>query len=473
MSHGGVVVTAQQFAADAGAEALRAGGSAADGAVAAAFALCVVDPANCGVGGYGGYLVHAPPGVEPTTVEFNTAVPRRFPPERLRVPGETDPHRMVQGGAAVAPPTVVSGLLEAHARFGRLPLERLLAPAITLARDGFPVGRDLAATLARHIDGTGGSVGDAGIRARFFPGGRPLRAGERLVQDDLATTLEAVAQQGVDAVGRGAIAEAICETVAAAGGWLEPGDLVRDVVVRRPDSIEFGGARVWGPTLDESGAGVVFGALGEIRLDRLGANRSRAHIDEVVRALAVAWRGRVDAARARAAPAHTTTLASADADGVLVALTFTHGPTLGACLLVPGTGIVLNGGGNLFAPTPGGGGAITNMSPLIVEHGPVRHAFGATGGPRIPAILTTAVVDVIHYDFDLLEAIAAPHIAVRAMDGRPELEAPLGPLFGSDESATLASGDFGPASGVTLDGDRVTGAVDPRFERGLARARAT
>jgi gamma-glutamyltranspeptidase/glutathione hydrolase len=396
-------------------------------------------------------------------------VPRRFPPERLRVPGATDPQLMVQGGAAVAPPAVVPGLLEAHARFGRLPLGDVLAPAIRLARDGFVVGRDLARELGRHREDFGEGTGDDGIRARFFPGGDPLRVGEQLVQADLAVTLGAVAREGADALCRGQIGEAICAAVTDTGGWLDLEDLERSPLVREAEGVEVGAATVYAPTREVSGAGVILGALEGLDAERLGPNRSRAYVEEVASALAKAWRVRLDAASAGAASSHTTTLASADADGALVAVTFTHGPTLGSGILVPGTGVVLNGGANLFAPSSAGGRAVTNMSPLIVEHEAVRHGLGGTGGPRIPAMLTTAVIDLVHYGFGLLEAIAAPHISVRAADGRLEIEEALSPLFGPDEAQVLVSGDFGPSCGVTVEGDTIIGASDPRFERGLAR----
>jgi gamma-glutamyltranspeptidase/glutathione hydrolase len=472
--HGAVVVTPQQPAADAGAEALRAGGSAVDAAVAAAFALCVVDGANCGLGGYGGFLVYAPPDAMPVTVEFDTWVPRRFPASALRIPGRTSPEETVAGGAAVAPPAVVPGLLTAHRRYGRLPLKELLAPAILLARGGFPIGSSLARALREHWSRTDGNVGDPELRAIFYPDGNPLPEGTTLVQRDLAATLEATARDEEDAFRRGPIAEAICATIDADGGTLDLDDLAHDGVIVReePDAASFGRATINGPARGVSGTGVVFAALAELDVDRLGANRSRAYVDELARSLAHAWRERVAAASPPSASPHTTTLAAAGADGGLVALTFTHGPWFGSRLVPPGTGIVLNGGANLFAATPDGGRAVTNMSPLIISlPDGVRHVLGGTGGPRIPGMLLSAVVDVVHYARPLAEAIAAPHVSVRADDGRPELEAPLTDLYGPGEVTTIAPpGDFGPANGITQLPDACVAAVDSRFESGVAVA---
>jgi gamma-glutamyltranspeptidase/glutathione hydrolase len=469
----GRVVATQQLAADAGAAALLAGGSAVDAAVAAGFALCVVDAANCGVGGYGGYLMYAPPGVPPVAVEFDTWVPARFPAERLRIPGATDPHAMVDGGAAVAPPAVVPGLLVAHSRFGRRPLEELVAPAIRLARSGFPVGPGLAWALSEHWRRRQGDVGDDELRSVFYPGGRALQEGETLVQPDLAATLEAIVREREYALRAGPLAEAICGSVNADGGTLDLDDLGRDGVVVReaPEPVALGPATVYGPSRAESGTGVLFSALGEVDLGRVGSNRSRAYVDEIVRALAHAWNERLSVARSAVALPHTTTLGTASEDGGLAALTFTHGPWFGAGIMPPGTGVVLNGGANLFAATPVGGRAITNMSPLVVELADgARHVVGATGGPRIPGMLFTAVVDVVHYGRSLAEAIAAPHVSARAADGRPEVESPLDRLFGSEEATVIAPGDFGPAYGISRLADGYADAVDDRFEHGFALA---
>ncbi len=466
----GLVVTPQQLAADAGAGALRSGGSAVDAAIAAAFALCVVDAANCGVGGYGGFLLYAPPGGPPTAVEFDTWVPRRFPDGRLRVPGAIDPAATEVGGAAVAPPAVVPGLVAAHGRFGRLPFETLLEPAVQLARGGFPIGRSLAWVLSEHWSRTGGAVGDDAFRAVFYPDAGPPREGEELVQSDLALTLETIGRMGDDALRRGPLADAICTTARVEGGVLDADALVADhVLVREPETVAFGPATVYAPSRDVSGSGVLFAALEAIELDRLRESGGATYVAELGRALGLAWRGRVDAARSALASPHTTHLSAVDADGGLVSLTFTHGPWFGSRRVPPGTGIVLNAGANLFAPTAVGGRAVTNMSPLVVDMpGGIRHALGGTGGPRIPGVLFTTLVELVHYGTTLANAIAAPHVSVDASDGRIEAEGGLLARAGSEARAIVA-GDFGPANGITISSAGSTPAPDPRFEAGVAR----
>jgi len=464
----GLVVTANQAAADAGASALAAGGTAVDAAVAAAFALCVADPANCGVGGYGGFLVYAPPSDAPVLVDFNTWAPARLDPSFLRVPGAvTD---FAEGGASVAPPAVVAGLLAAHDAFGRLPLAELVAPSVGLAADGFIVGFSAALALRQHWERTGG--GEPEFARIFYPDGGPPEHGSRLVQTDLAGTLENIAATGVEAFRKGPIVDAICAATAADGGFLEPSDFSEDRVVVGPaETLTLKTAVIHGAPRATSGAGLVFPALEAIDFDRLGANREAAYVEELGGALRAAWAARAGSAEAGLNARHTTHLSTADAAGGMVALTFTHGPWCGSGVVAPGTGILLNGGANLFAPTNEGPLAVTNMSPVIVDlKNGERHAFGATGGPRIPAFVLTSIVDVTHYGSSLSAAIAAPHLAIRVADGELEVEPELAPFARPDVKLLRAGEGFGPELGITRKPGEWVSAVDPRFEHGRASA---
>jgi gamma-glutamyltranspeptidase / glutathione hydrolase len=463
----GLVVAAHQAAADAGASALAAGGTAVDAAVAAGFALCVVDPANCGLGGYGGFLIVAPPSGDPACVDFNTWVPARLDPALLRVPGSIT--GFAEGGGSVAPPAVVPGLVAAHGAFGRLPLDVLLAPAIRLAADGFTVGFSAALALRQHWERTGGGAPE--FARIFYPDGRPPAHGSRLVQAELAGTLEAIAAAGGGAFRTGAIVAAICEAVRPDGGFLEPVDFCDDRVTIGPaETLMLDAVSIYGASRVTSGAGVVFPALAELDFDRLGANRGRTYVEEVARALRAAWDGRALPAEASLTARHTTHLCTADSEGTMVALTFTHGPWCGSGVVAQGTGVLLNAGANLFAPSEHGPLAMTNMSPLMLDVADgERHVLGATGGPRIPAFLATAIVDVVHYRHSLPDALAAPHLAIRVADRELEVEPELA-QFALPGVKHLQAGDgFGAAFGITRDPGGWTPATDPRFERGVAR----
>ena len=463
----GLVIAAHQAAADAGAAALAARGSAVDAAVAAGFALCVVDPANCGVGGYGGFLTYAPPVGRPVRVDFNTWVPDRVEASRFTAPG--DHTARFDGGAAVAPAAVVPGLVAAQERFGTLPLADVVAPAIRLARGGFAVGRDLGGAFEQHWQRTSG--GSREFASIFFPGGRVPGVGARLVQPDLARTLEAVAAGGAAPLRSGGIVEAICAEVRSDGGFLDADDFLRDTVgVGDAASVAFETASIYGPPRETSGAGVLFSALERLELSRLGSNRDGAYVAELARALTDAWRERAEVARTALQARHTTNLCTADADGGLVALTFTHGSlSFGSGLVAPGTGVVLNAGANLFATSSVGPRAVTNMTPVVIEQADgLRHALGGTGGPRIPGILFTAVIDVVHFGLSLAAALAAPHLSVRALDGALEVEPEL--LEAAGHGLPIGTSEFGPAAGITWMEDRCVAAIDPRFETGVAVA---
>ena len=471
---GGLVVAAHQAAADAGASALARGGTAVDAAVATAFALTVVDPASCGLGGYGGFLVYAPPAGPPVQVDFNTWAPRRLDPTLLRIPGDTTHRR--DGGPSVAPPAVVPGLLAAHGLLGRRPLADVIEPAVRLARDGFAIGRDLTRALSDHWERTEG--GEPEFAAVFLPSGRPPERGSLLVQPELAVTLETIARDGVEPFRTGPIVDAMCATAQADGGFLEPEDLDHDgVQVGAPEQEAFGPATVYGPSRKTSGAGVLFSALGHLETSRLGRDRGREYVLELARALRLAWDERTRAAKAALSSQHTTHLCAADAEGGLASLTLTHGHRrFGSGLVAPGTGIVLNSGINLFAPTAAGPLAVTNMTPVIVEEANGdRHAIGSVGGPRIPGILLCAVVDLVHYGASIADAIAAPNLAVQPVDGALEAEAELMALMDAGEEVLplVAAVSFGTTCGITTTsaGSAIPG-PDHRFEYGVARAGA-
>jgi gamma-glutamyltranspeptidase / glutathione hydrolase len=466
---GGLVVAALQEAADAGAQLLRAGGSAVDAAVATAFALSVVDTASCGIGGYGGFLTYAPPAGTPFQVDFNTWVPRRLDASSLRIPGDIGSLR--EGGGSVAPLAVVPGLLAAHERFGRRPLAEVLRPAIDLARDGFPIGRELARALSDHWVRTKG--GEPEFASIFYSSGAVPERGSLLVQTDLAETIETIAREGLEAFRTGPIVDAICTTVRADGGFLEPADFAEDRISIEPAaSTTFEAATVFGPPRETSGTGVLFSALSHIEPGRLGPNRGRAYVSELARALGLAWQERSRAALAALNANHTTHLCAADGDGGLASLTFTHGPRrFGSGLVAAGTGIVLNSGINLFAPTATGPLAVTNMAPVIVvDANGNRHAVGTVGGPRIPGIILTAVVDLVHYGSTISAAIGAPHLSVRATDAVLEVEAELLDVLGLDGTdRTLVAGvSFGATSGITCTPRGALPGADPRFESGVA-----
>ena len=213
----GMVAASQPDAAAAGVEILRAGGNAADAAVATAFALSVTDISQTGLGGGGALTWY---DAARGRAEHLTFYPRTGEDTLWAVNDTTAAGR--RAGRAAATPGMVAGLLEAHRRFGRLPLARVIAPAIRLARDGFTVtpllSRTIASSRAKLLE-------EPTAAARLLPGGEPLAPGARLVQPELAATLERIATEGRDAFYTGAVADRLSAAVRARGGLIT----VRDV----------------------------------------------------------------------------------------------------------------------------------------------------------------------------------------------------------------------------------------------------
>lgn len=196
----GMVSASHADAAAAGAAILRQGGNAVDAAVAVALALGVVDPSQTGLGGGGGLVYWDRQARRAETIDF---YPRTgADPDWGRV--DTMAARQPINGRAAAIPGTVTGMLEAHARWGRLTLQQVAAPAIRLARDGFIV----SPLLSRTIESARAKLeADPAAAALFLPGGQPLRPGDRLVQADLAATLEVIARSGRSGFHEGVLAE--------------------------------------------------------------------------------------------------------------------------------------------------------------------------------------------------------------------------------------------------------------------------
>ena len=206
----GMVTASQPQAAAAGAAMLRAGGNAIDAAVATAFALAVVDPSQTGLGAGGTMVVWHHDTHRADALDF---YPRTgADSDWTRV--DTAAARRPVNGRQAAIPGAVAGLLEAHAKWGKLTRAQVLAPAISLARDGFPV----SPLLSRTSESAKAKLGaDSAAASLFLPGGVAVRPGELLVQARLAETLEAIARDGRAAFYEGAMAERTVEKMRALG----------------------------------------------------------------------------------------------------------------------------------------------------------------------------------------------------------------------------------------------------------------
>ncbi len=247
----GMVSTSQQQATMAGVEILRAGGNAVDAAVAAGFALSVVDPSQTGLGGGGAATMYMAASESVDHLSFYGRAGESNAWTKTDT-GERTPERAGRGAAT---PGMVSGLLTMHAKHGSLPRERVLAPAIKLAREGFVVSPLLSRTIASAQERV---AGEPHAAARFMPDGVPLRPGQILVQPELAALLELIAVAGEDAFYRSAFAERLAYHVQERGGLITKQDMATYASTwTRPLCTEWRGYTVLGAPPPMGGAVVL------------------------------------------------------------------------------------------------------------------------------------------------------------------------------------------------------------------------
>ena len=246
-----VVVCQQGDAAEAGRAALKAGGNAVDAAVATGFALAVTHPSAGNIGGGGFLVAYLPATKEVVTVDFREMAPKAST-EKMYLGADDKPRAGYRAGAlAAGVPGTVRGLGLAHSRWGSRPWADLVRPAAKLAREGFPITATLARSLNAQIfpkdpnDGPGVNedlgalpdrLGDFADSVAAFrkPDGKPWAEGDRLIQTDLAATLERIAEGGPDEFYTGLTASKIADFMNKNGGIITRDDLAAYRAVQRP-----------------------------------------------------------------------------------------------------------------------------------------------------------------------------------------------------------------------------------------------
>jgi gamma-glutamyltranspeptidase/glutathione hydrolase len=461
--------TVSPQATQVGLAVLKRGGNAIDAAVAVSFALAVTHPQAGNLGG-GGFLVYYDAKTKSVwTLDFREVAPGAAKRD-MYVQSDGNPSKASQTGPlAGAVPGSVAGLETMHDRFGSRSWRELIDPASRLARDGFVVDAELADDLAtekkdRNIDQF------ASTAAIFYPNGQPLTAGSRLVQKDLAGTLDRIGALGAREFYEGETAKRFIESLRNAGGIIGYRDL-REYrpVWRSPIAIKFGdyelytmappsaGGLVIGETLNIL-AGYDLAAAGfqtpkALHLE-LEAER-RAYIDRnkylgdpattripyrelLSEDRAKAWRASIkpntvtptitlnEPGSVLAEGSHTTHFTIIDAQGNIVSMTTTLNDNFGSGFIVPGTGFFLNdemddfttapGKPNLYGLVQGAANAVepgkrmaSSMSPTIVlKNGKPFMALGTRGGATIPTSVLQVFLNVVVYNKSLYDAVAAP-----------------------------------------------------------------
>ncbi len=474
-----MVVSSQIFASEAGRAILRAGGNAVDGAVATAFALAVVHPCCGNIGGGGFLLLRKADGRE-MVVDFRETAPAAATASLyLGADRKSRAKSSLDGYLAAGVPGSVRGLILALKTFGTLPPATVIAPAIRLARDGFILTR----SDAEQLNGSRDRLAADPAAARIFikPDRTPWQAGDRLIQRDLADSLERIATDGDPVFYEGDLARKIAAANKAGGGLITETDLrTYEAVIRTPVSCTYRGYRIAAPPPPSSGGlalcetlnilenfdlkSLGFGAADGVHLmaealrrayaDRNSRLGDPAFVDNptalfLSKDYAKRQAATIDPARVTPVPPpgplqrerpETTHLSVVDAAGNAVALTTTLNGFFGAAVVVPGTGILLNNEMDDFTTVPGesnlsgltqgelnriepGKRPLSSMTPMVVTRdGGLFMVLGSPGGGRIISILANVLVDVIDHGFDPQAAVNAPRIHVQTNPDALQIE---------------------------------------------------
>jgi gamma-glutamyltranspeptidase/glutathione hydrolase len=465
-ARGGVVASACPIATAVGVDILERGGNAVDASVAIGFALAVTYPQAGNIGGGGFMLLRSASGAT-RFLDFREKAPLGAHRDMyLDERGEIIEQMSLLGAMAVGVPGSVSGLHRAHELHGTLPWSDLLAPAIALSRDGFPVSARLAASLARlqpHVERF------PGLRQFAKADGSPLAAGDTLVQPELARTLEIIAEEGPRAFYAGSIADLVVSEMRSSGGIISKEDLAAYATVERaPVRGEYRGYEIVSAPPPSSGGVILIEILHMLEEFDIGdmqflSDRAIHHIVEAER------RAYADRARhlgdpdftpdksklltskkyarklartitPRATPSsniapaggadrekrETTHYSVVDRWGNAAATTVTLNDGYGSRLVVRGAGFLLNNEMDDFSAKPGvpnlyglvgsaanaiepGKRMLSSMAPTIVlkDGNPVL-VLGTPGGSTIITTVAQVVINVVDFGMTLEGAVAAP-----------------------------------------------------------------
>jgi gamma-glutamyltranspeptidase/glutathione hydrolase len=456
----GLVTSPHALASEAGAEALRAGGSAIDAAIAAAAVLGVVYPHMCGVGGDAFWLIYDAAARRVRFVDGGGRAAAGATLERFRGLPEI-PYRGIVP-ATLTTPGAVASWCEAHARYGRLPLRRLIDPAIALARDGYPV----SPRLARFIEQSAAELKAHPESAALFPDGRaPV-----LRNPGLARTLTAIAERGRAGFYEGEVAAEMARFAHARGGVFTAADLAqqravwgeplagryRDVTLYQTPAPTQGFTVLQMLKLIEPfeiGARPFLGAdhvhllvqakqlsfhdrdrwLADPRFAEVPVARllSRDHVDARRKLIdgerALAW-DRVPSygVLAGGTPSHgnltgdTVYIAAVDRDGNAASLIFSLYGVFGSCVTAGSSGVVLQNRGAYFSLDPAHPNRLepgkvplhTLIASLAFRKGEggekLWAVLGCMGADGQPQIQLQAYVGLIDFGLDIQQAVEAP-----------------------------------------------------------------
>ncbi len=465
----GMVVTSQHLASQVGVDILKMGGNAIDAAVAVGYAQAVVNPCCGNIGGGGFMTVHLADGKD-TFINFRETAPAAASADMyLDADGNVKKGASLYGYLAAGVPGTVLGMDTVQKEYGTLTREQVMAPAIKLARQGFVLTRadtDILDTKVARFK-------EDPEAARIFlrKDGSPLQPGDKLVQTDLANTLESVSRHGPDAFYKGKIPAAVEAASKKGGGILTAADFANYKVTEdAPITCSYRGYKFVSAPPPSSGGVTMCEILNIVEgydLKSMGFN-SAASIHTLTEAMRHAYmdrntylgdpafvknpvdrlisksyaeeiRKKIEADKATPSTQvqpgmephekpETTHYSIVDKMGNAVSTTYTINGLFGSVVIAPGTGFFLNdemddfttkvGEKNLYGLVQGTRNAIapgkrplSSMSPsLVTKDGKIFMVLGSPGGSRIITIILQTALNVIDYGMPPQEAVNAPRI---------------------------------------------------------------
>ncbi|WP_034460492.1 gamma-glutamyltransferase [Buttiauxella noackiae] len=465
----GMVASQDSLATQVGVDILKQGGNAVDAAVAVGFALAVTHPQAGNIGG-GGFMMLRTKDGKTTAIDFREMAPEKATRDMfLDAQGNADSKKSLTSHLASGTPGTVAGFAMALEKYGTLPLNKVIQPAIKLAHDGFTVNDALAEDL--KVYGAEVLPNHPNSKAIFWKAdGNPLQKGDKLVQTNLAKSLEMIAEIGPDAFYKGTIADQIAEEMAKNGGLISKDDLANyKAVERAPISGDYRGYQIFSmPPPSSGGIHIVeilnilenfdlakygFGSADAMQLTAEAEKYAYADRSEYLGDpdfVKVPWQALTDKAYAKsladkidinkARPSseikpgnlapyesnQTTHFSVVDKDGNAVAVTYTLNTVFGTGIVAGNTGIIMNNQMDDFSAKPGvpnvyglvGGDAnavgphkrpLSSMSPtIVVKDGKTWLVTGSPGGSRIITTVLQMVMNTIDYGMNVAEATNAP-----------------------------------------------------------------
>ncbi|CAM4271262.1 gamma-glutamyltransferase [Lacicoccus alkaliphilus] len=470
----GMVVSAHPLASEVGLDILNSGGNAVDAAIAMQYALTVTEPMMSGIGGGGFMMVYDAATGETKIINSRERAPAGADPEMF-LDDDGEPmefqDRVIHGNSVGVPGTA-KGLETSHEMWGTMAMHDLIAPAVALAEEGFPIDDFLERQIEEHAE----KLERSAAGEVFFSDGNPLAEGDMLVQGDLANTLRMISEQGTDVLYHGEIAAAVADTVQEFEGSLAVADMQNyDVTIDEP---------VWGQykdydiaTMPPPSSGGIFllqmlGILdgfdlgqydiksvekyhllaetmhlayadraeyagdpefvdvpveGLLHPDYIAERRNLISLDSVIEEPeagdVMPYQQDFERQGAVEQPddkvdGQTTHYSVIDSHGNVVSYTTTIEQVFGSGIMVPGYGFLLNNELTDFDAEPGGANEVqpnkrplSSMTPTIVfNDGHPVLTVGSPGGQTIITSVLQTILNTYEYGLPLEEALNEPRI---------------------------------------------------------------